>query len=107
MRYFAEIDEMQIVTRIIVSEPEFIQSGAVGNAANWVETFEDGTRKQFATIGGTYDSSNDVFIGRCKFPSWTLNDTFDWEPPVAHPDTSDGRYLWHEAKQKWTIPEDE
>ena len=107
MRYFAEVNAESIVTRIIVSEPEFIQSGVVGDPVNWIETFEDGTRKQIATIGGTYDSSNDVFIGRCKFSSWTLNGTFDWEPPVAHPDTADGRYLWHEPKQKWAIPEDE
>ena len=105
--YFAEIGENNIVLRVVVSDSEFIQSGVLGNPENWVETFNDGTRKQPAKVGGTWDPENNVFIGTCRYPSWTLNDNFDWTAPVEHPDRSDCRYVWHEVKQKWVIPGEE
>ncbi len=107
MRYFAEINEEGTVVSIIIADQEFIDSGAVGNSSNWVETFNDGTRKQIAVVDGRWDSSNNVFIDRQEWPSWSLNSNFDWEPPVAHPDPTDGRYMWNETKREWFIPEDE
>ena len=106
MRYFAEINQEDTVISIIVADQEFIDSGAVGNPSNWIETFNDGTRKQMATIGGSWDYANNVFISRQQWPSWKLNSDFDWESPVPHPDLSDGRYFWSEAKQIWFIPEE-
>jgi hypothetical protein len=107
MRYFAEIDQDDTIVAIIVSDQEFINSGEVGNPANWVETFNDGTRKQMASIGGRWDYNNNVFISRCKYPSWNLNSNFDWEPPIKNPNPRDGGYLWNEYKQEWIIPEEE
>ena len=57
-------------------------------------------RKNFASIGFTYDEGRDAFIAPQPFPSWTLNeDTCSWEAPVAYPD--DGHYQWNESTQSW------
>ena len=62
-------------------------------------------RKNFATIGGRYDSSRDAFIPVQPYNSWTLNETTcQWEAPVAFPD--DGQsYSWNEETQQWGLNE--
>ena len=58
-------------------------------------------RKNYASIGGTYDSSRDAFILQQPYPSWTLNETSClWESPVAYPE--DGKiYAWNEDTLSW------
>ena len=70
--------------------------------SNWKKFYSDGTRKNQAGVGMTYDSSKDAFIPRQIFSSWTLNnDTCQWEAPKAKPD--DGkRYDWDEDTKTWT-----
>ena len=58
-------------------------------------------RKNYAIIGGVYDSERDAFYEPCEYASWTLNETTcEWESPIAYPsDTHD--YYWDEdAYQK-------
>ena len=58
-------------------------------------------RKNYATIGGTYDSSRDAFIPPKPYNSWVLNeDTCQWESPVEFPDANN-RYNWNEENQEW------
>ena len=38
MGHFAEINSENIVQRVIVAEQDFIDSGAVGDPNNWVQT---------------------------------------------------------------------
>ena len=38
MSHFAEINNDGVVQRIIVAEQDFIDSGAVGDANNWIQT---------------------------------------------------------------------
>mgnify|MGYP004152188369 CR=1 FL=1 len=54
-------------------------------------------RKNYAHVGGTYDSTRDAFIPPKPFASWVLNeDICDYESPVAYP--SDGKsYIWDES----------
>ena len=47
MSHFAQINSENIVVRVIVAEQEFIDSGAVGDPATWVETCPN-------TRGGVY-----------------------------------------------------
>ena len=62
-------------------------------------------RKNYATVGGTYDPIRDAFIGPRPFPSWILNEeTCIWEAPVALPDT-ENRYNWNEEAQQWDLDE--
>lgn len=105
MSYFAEV-ENGVVTRIIVADQDFIDSGAVGEPAAWIQSFSDGTRKQMAVVGGTYDSINDVFIDKQPFPSWQLDGNFEWIAPIDHPDPADNRYVWLEVTQSWVVKEE-
>tara|TARA_R100000750_G_C2268987_1_gene66677 strand:+ start:75 stop:437 length:363 start_codon:yes stop_codon:yes gene_type:complete len=119
MAHFAEIDENNIVKRVIVAEQDFIDSGAVGDSSNWIQTSyntrggvhytpnsdePDGgiaLRKNYAGVGYTYDSDKDAFYDLRPYPSWLLNeDSCQWESPVPHPD-DDKRYNWNEENQSW------
>lgn len=58
MANFAEINFRGKVKRVIVADQEFINSGAVGNPENWVETHEE----NYAGIGYSYDKKTNKFI---------------------------------------------
>ena len=119
MSHFAEINSENIVTNVIVADQEFIDSGAVGDANNWIQTSyntkggvhyapdsntPDGgvaLRKNYAGIGFTYDATKDAFIAPQPFASWTLDDdTCQWNAPVAYPD-DDKMYMWDEDNTQW------
>ena len=102
MSHFAEIDGDGIVIRVIVAEQDFINSGAVGDSFNWVQTSYNGNfRKNYAGRGYIYDEVRDAFIPPKPFDSWTLNeDTCQYDPPVEYPD--DGkRHDWNEDTTSW------
>ena len=94
-----------IVQRVIVAEQNFINSGAVGDSFNWVQTsYNNNFRKQFAGIGFTYDKVKDKFIAPQPFHSWALDSNDDWQAPSAMPD--DGkRYTWDEDSKSWKASE--
>jgi len=98
MSHFAEIKD-GIVQRVIVAEQDFINSGAVGDSFNWVQTsYNDNFRKQFAGPGYIYNKDADVFVQPQPYPSWTLDKNHDWQPPIPKPD---GRHTWNEETQAW------
>ena len=101
MSHFAEI-ENNLVLRVIVAEQDFINSGAVGDSFNWVQTSYSGSfRKNYAGIGYAYDATRDAFIPPQPYPSWTLNeDTCQWDSPVPYP-TDDLMYSWDEETLAW------
>ena len=84
MSHFAEISgSNNIVTRIIVAEQDFIDSGTVGTGSNWIQTSYNtyggvhklgGTplRKNYAGIGYSYDESRDAFISPQPEPSASI-----------------------------------
>ena len=103
MAHFAELDSNNIVTRVLVVEQEFIDTGRLGDPSTWLETGFN-IRKNYAGKDFTYDQERDVFIKpKTKFPSWILNeDTCDWEPPVPEPDDYHSKnYLWDEETISW------
>ena len=52
-------------------------------------------RKNYAVIGGVYDSTRDAFYLPQPYASWTLADTWLWVCPLTYPD--DGKfYTWDE-----------
>ena len=96
---------------MIVAEEDFIQTGALGDPAGWIQTSynthggqhpEDRPlRKNYAGIGYAYDSQRDAFIPPQPYPSWTLNEnTCLWDCPVAMP-TEGGPFTWNEGAQTW------
>jgi len=107
MTHFAEINSDSIVQRVIVAEQNFINSGAVGDSFNWVQTSYNGNfRKNYAGTGYSYDKAKDAFIAPKPYPSWLLVEaTCQWESPVAYP--TDGKmYTWDEDTTNWVeVPE--
>ena len=111
MAHFAELDGSNVVTRVIVVDNAHVPSDKHADGETWcVNFFGGGTwkqtsynnnfRKQYAGIGDTYDKANDVFISPKPYPSWTLDASFDWQPPTAKPD--DGKmYSWNEDTKAW------
>jgi hypothetical protein len=107
MTHFVKIDSTNTATEGIVAEQDFINSGKVGDSFLWIQTsYNNNFRKQYAGVGYTYDKANDVFISPKPYPSWSLDASFDWQPPTTMPD--DGkRYIWNEDTKAWdeTKPE--
>jgi hypothetical protein len=102
MSHFAEINSDNIVQRVIVAEQDFINSGAVGDSFNWVQTSYNGNfRKNYAGTGYTYDKAKDAFIAPKPYPSWVLVEaTCQWKAPVDYP--SDGKmHTWNEDTTAW------
>lgn len=120
MAHFAKV-ENGIVTQVIVAEQEFIDSGAVGNPSDWVQTSyntyggihygQDGNpdggvalRKNYAGVGFTYDPARDAFIEPQIAPSWTLDEaSCRWVPPVPYPNDTENAYTWDEPTLSWVI----
>lgn len=71
------------------------------NAASCKRTsYNNNIRKQYAGIGYSYDPVNDVFIAPQPYPSWSLDDNFDWQAPTPMP--TDGKiYTWNESELNW------
>jgi len=105
MSHWAEIDENNIVTRVLVgnnSEPDEGEAFMNSLGGTWVKTSYNGTiRKNYAGIGYSYDAERDAFIAPKPYDSWTLDeDTCRWEAPVAYP--TDGKsYTWNEDNTNW------
>ena len=112
MSHFAQIDENNIVTRVIVIEQDVVDTGLFGDPNSWIQTSyntyggvhtQGGTplRKNYAGIGYTYDSIRDAFISPKPYNSWVLNeDSCLYEAPTPMP-TDDKIYSWDEATTSW------
>ena len=118
MSHFAQV-ENGIVTQVIVAEQDFIDTGLVGTG--WIKTSyntrggihynpvtnePDGDialRANYAGVGYTYDSINDVFYSQQPFPSWIIESpSWNWNAPVPYP-IDDEMYLWEEETTSWVI----
>jgi len=120
MAHFAQLDDNNIVTQVIVvdnadieddngNESEavgvlFCQS-LLGSDTTWKQTSYNGNmRKNYAGIGYTYDSSRDAFIPPQPFNSWVIDETTClWEAPIDQPTLTQAQidagsyYTWDEA----------
>ena len=111
MAHFAQINENNMVTQVIVVEQDTLNTGLFGDPASWIQTsyntrggqHPEGRplRKNYAGIGYTYDPTRDAFIPPKPFNSWGLNEeTCLWQAPVPYP-TDDKMYLWDEETVNW------
>ena len=124
MAHFAELDSTNTVLQVIVlsnetcGEPElqYPDTESVGRAFiaqtlglgwNWKQTSYNGTfRSKYAGVGYIYDADEDVFISPQPYPSWSLDENYDWQPPTPMPD--DGiMYVWDEPNLVWQVLVDE
>jgi len=107
MAHYAYLDSNNVVVDVIVGrdENELIDGldpemyYALGTPFTVKRTsYNHKIRKQYAGIGFTYDPVHDVFVVPQPFPSWTLDQNHDWQPPKPKPD---GAFLWHEESLDW------
>lgn len=119
MAHFAELDENNVVLRVIVVsdantsdingvESEEIGIGyckkILGSNTRWKQTsYNNNIRFRYAAIGFIYNEQLDAFIREKPYPSWILNETIaDWEAPIPMP--NDGNhYIWNESTQSWDL----
>lgn len=114
MAHYAQLDENNIVKRVLVIEQEDINTGLFGDPNSFIQTSYNtyagihrlgGTplRKNYAGQGYTYDPVRDAFIPpKPEYESWTLNeDTCQWESPVPYPSDDTKDYSWDEATLSW------
>jgi hypothetical protein len=129
MAHFAELDENNIVLRVIVvSNNELLDED--GNeveqkgidfcnsllGGNWVQTSYNKTfRNKFAGIGMFYDSDKDFFRELNApegNPSFVLDDNGDWIPPMPYPSDAVVNneepektkiYFWNEDILSWSL----
>ncbi len=116
MAHFAQLDENNVVTQVIVvhnndcmldgEENETIGilfcKSLFGQDTRWKQTsYNANIRKNYAGVGYTYDKNRDAFIPPSPYPSWVLNETTcRWDAPVPMP--QDGKaYYWDEATVSW------
>ena len=102
MAHYAKVSN-NLVTQVIVAEPEFFETFVDSSPGEWIQTSYSGSiRKNYAGVGYTYDATRDAFIPPKPYPSWTLVEaTCQWTAPVARPD-DDKVYEWNEETTNWT-----
>ena len=107
MAHYAWLDENNSVVNVSVGvdetelinglDTETFYSQATGY--NIKRTSYNGKiRKQYAGIGFSYDLINDVFIAPQPYPSWSLDDNFNWQAPTPKPE---GLFTWDEPTLTW------
>jgi hypothetical protein len=108
MAHYAFLNNNNIVTEVIVGidENQLIEGL---DTETWYGNFRSQTckrtsynnriRKQYAGIGYKYDADADVFISPQPYPSWLLDNNFDWQPPKPMP--SEGLWDWDEEIGDW------
>jgi hypothetical protein len=109
MAHYAFLNENNIVTEVIVGidETELIEGldpetwyGNFRKQKCLRTSYNNNIRKQFASIGFTYNEVNDVFISPSPYLSWVLNESFDWQPPTPQPEPKE-LYSWDEKQLEW------
>jgi hypothetical protein len=126
MAHFAQLDENNIVTQVIVVDNKDITDPFTGQedeilgiafckkllGGKWVQTSYNGNiRKRYAGINYHYNKELDAFVPPSPHPSWVLNpETADWESPVgpapeltAEEVEAGSRYQWDEENTQWEL----
>ena len=117
MAHFAQLDStnniirVEVVNNNVITDADGNEQEQVGidfltnlyGGVGWYKqtSYNGNFRKNYADVGGVYDSVRDAFIPPKPYPSWTLvEDTCQWTAPVAYPD--DGKmYNWNEDTTNW------
>lgn len=127
MAHFAQLDENNVVTQVIVvsnedtsdvngNEVEEIGVAfckkLLGADTNWKQTsYNSNMRVRYAGIGYSYNEALDAFVPPKPFESWVLNEeTADWQSPVGPaPALTEAEiearsfYRWNEETGAWEL----
>ncbi len=112
MAHFAKLDENNLVIEVYcvaneALDPQNEEASGIafltewsGGYTNWKQTsYNHIIRKQYAGVNFTFDALNDVFIRPQPYPSWSLDNDFNWQPPIPAPEGMG--WYWNEAEQVW------
>lgn len=128
MAHFAELDENNVVLRVIVvankdtADENGVEQESIGVAfcqsllgGRWIQTsYNNNIRKKYAGIGDTYNAELDAFIAPPEYDYFVFDEVeCKWVPPVPKP--GDGYYVWDHDNRTWVelnipniiLPEDE
>lgn len=116
MANFAELDQNNIVLRVIVvNNSDTMQNGQESEAkgiafcqslfganTRWAQTsYNNRFRKTYASRGAIFNLALNAFIPPQPYPSWALDaETCDWAAPIPMPN-DDLMYTWDEPNQSW------
>ena len=143
MAHFAKLTENNTVSAVlnvsnnVITDENNVEQESLGQqplqthhnwpANLWIQTSyntknnqhtDGGTpfRGNYAGIGFTWDSENEIFWPPQPYASWTKNNTTaSWDPPVAEPEPTEeqiaqisaGTHIWNmswdEATQSWDV----
>ena len=113
MAHYAWLDENNLVVNVPVGvDEDVVQQGIGGSTEAWEAFYSQATghtikrtsynnniRKQYCGVGYYYDAINDVFIAPQPYPSWSLDENFNWQPPTPKP--TEGFRYWNEEELTW------
>jgi hypothetical protein len=106
MSHFAEIDENNIVLRVLVGDNDFPNEGYDWFVENlggtWIQTsYNSNFRNRFAKIGDLYHSELDAFIDPKPYDSWVLDThLLTWVAPIPEP-KNNKNHIWDEPSLNW------
>jgi len=126
MAHYAKVLEGKVV-QVMVAEEDFFEHFTDTSPGDWIQCSYNtyggvhwdpssnprvasadqskALRKNFPSVGFTYDKEKDAFYRPKPFPSWSLNlETCLWEPPIPYP--TDGKiWDWNEQTQQYDLVE--
>ena len=125
MGHFAKVNN-GIVEKVIRAEADYFDTFIDSSPGTWIQTSYNtyggvhyepnmymvpsqdqskALRKNYASIGYTYDHVRDAFYAPKPYASWTLNEqTCMWEPPTPYPEDAvrlQKNYYWDEPTLAW------
>lgn len=127
MAHFAQLDENNVVTQVIVvsnedtSDANGVEVEEIGVAfckkllgadTKWKQTsYNNNFRARYAGIGYTYNETLDAFVPPKPHNSWVLDETTaNWESPIGPAPTlteeeiqANSVYSWDEENGAWVL----
>ena len=125
MAHYAFLNENNIVTEVITGVDEDKTDDLPDGFDSWESWYADfrgqtckrtsyntyenvhndsGTpfRGNYASVGSTYDETNDVFYLSKPYDSWVLNTSkWIWESPIGDMPDDGKLYTWNEDNTSW------
>ena len=100
MAHFAELDNNNVVLRVVVVGNDCVPSDEHIDGETWcINFFKGGTwkqtsynhnfRKKYAGVGDIYDAAKNKFISPKPHASWALDSNDDWQAPITYPTVKD------------------
>lgn len=123
MAHYAFIDSNNIVVKVITGVDETVTqidtdgTEVGGSSEAWERFYENqvwhsgltckrtsynsNIRGRYAGIGFIYREDIDQFVAPQPYPSWSLDENYDWQPPTPRPTDLTKEYAWFEPNQQW------